>query len=195
MLQEINLAWLQFLNNLWNIPIVEKIVFIFADAPIFFLPVFLVSYWLYYNYKRENTSKEKLLLIFYSVVVWITISLLIQQFVDIERPEWHLSNAWKLLLSHIPDASFPSDHATVSFAFLTSLFIYGFKKYFWIFLPFVIIMNLSRIIAWVHWPFDILVWTIIWIFSAIITYKKIKELKFVKKLNSFIIKLLQCIKL
>ena len=50
-------------------------------------------------------------------------------------------------MSHVPDASFPSDHATVSIAFLTSLFLANYKRIGLIFLPFVIIMNLSRIIA------------------------------------------------
>lgn len=195
MLQDFNIMWLQFLNNLWNNPVIEKVVFVFADAPIFFLPAFLLCYWIYYSCKKETIKKENLLLTFYSVVIGISVSMLIQHFVHIERPEEHLSNAWKLLLSHIPDASFPSDHATVSFAFLVSLFLSGYKKIFYWFLPFVILMNISRIIAGVHWPLDILVWSIIWAISAIFTFYKIREIKFVKKVNSFIIKTLHIIKL
>lgn len=195
MLQDFNIIWLQFLNNLWNNPLIEKVVFLFADAPIFFLPFFLISYWVYYSCKKDPLHKENLLFIFYSVVIGISLSMIIQQFVHIERPEEHLSNAWKLLLSHIPDASFPSDHATVSFAFLISLFFAGYKKTCYWFLPFVILMNISRIVAGVHWPLDILVWSVIWILSAVFTFYKIREIKFVKKINSFIIKILHIIKL
>ncbi|MDQ7023403.1 MAG: hypothetical protein Q9M97_07925 [Candidatus Gracilibacteria bacterium] len=56
---------------------------------------------------------------------------LIQQFIIVERPEQHLGAGAKLLLDHLPDASFPSDHATVSIAFLTGLLLSGYKKYFW----------------------------------------------------------------
>jgi len=38
--------------------------------------------------------------------------------VNVDRPEEHLKAGGKLLLDHLPDASFPSDHATVSIAFL-----------------------------------------------------------------------------
>jgi undecaprenyl-diphosphatase len=65
------------------------------------------------------------------------------------------------LLDHIPDASFPSDHASVSVAFLTALYLTGYKKVFWAFMPWVILMNLCRVIAGVHWPFDILAGTIV----------------------------------
>jgi membrane-associated phospholipid phosphatase len=50
-------------------------------------------------------------------------------------------------MSHIPDASFPSDHTAVSIAFVTALFLSGYKKIAIIFLPFALIMNVSRIIS------------------------------------------------
>jgi undecaprenyl-diphosphatase len=75
------------------------------------------------------------------------VTLTIQHFIHFKRPEDYLVGAGKLLINHVPDASFPSDHATVSFAFLSALLFANYKKIFWIFLPFVILMNISRIIA------------------------------------------------
>lgn len=196
MLQEINKEILIYLNSLSNNIIIEKIVNIFIDLPIFFIPVFLIIYWIYYTYKeKNNTKKEDLLLIFYWIVMSLLISLLIQKIVHIERPETVINWVWKLLLKHLPDASFPSDHATVSFAFITGLFLANYKKVWLIFLPFVITMVISRIIAWVHWPFDILVWTIIWIIWAFISFKFLSKKNIVKKLNLFIIKVMWYIKL
>lgn len=201
MLQEINRQILLNLNSLTSLEFIEKTVYIFADAPIFFLPIFLVIMWIYHTHFHSTYApiieqkKEKLLLIFYSCVIWIIIALIIQQFVTLERPESFIENYWKLLISHIPDASFPSDHATVSFAFLTSLFLAWYKKTWLLFLPFVIIMNLSRVIAWIHWPFDIVAWLLVWIFSAIITFKILGENKLVKKLNLWIIKTISIFKL
>jgi undecaprenyl-diphosphatase len=100
-----------------------------------------------------------------------------------------------LLLNHIPDASFPSDHATVSIAFLTSLFLSWFKNVWYFFTPFVILMLLSRVILWVHWPFDILAWISVWIFSSFITFKYLVKIKFINKINQFIIKTMWYIKL
>jgi undecaprenyl-diphosphatase len=100
-----------------------------------------------------------------------------------------------LLLDHIPDASFPSDHATVSVAFLTSLFLAWYKKTWFIFTPFVIFMLLSRIILWVHWPFDILVWSLVWIFSSFVVFKYITKIKTINKVNKFLIKIMSFIKL
>lgn len=197
---ELNKAWLNYLNSFSVNEYIKEIVFLFADAPIFFLPVFLVGFWIYYSFNKaslEDKQKEKikLLTIFYSVAFSLIISIIIQQFVNIERPEQHLVNSANLLLNHIPNASFPSDHATVSFAFLTWLFLSWYKKIWYVFLPFVILMNLSRIIGWIHWPLDIIVWSLIWILGSIFVFKISKKNKFVKKVNLWIIKLSSYIKL
>ncbi len=190
----INKELLIYINSLWENKIIEKIVLIFADSPIFFLPIFLIVYWIYYWIKNIDKQKN-LLFIFYSCVIWILIALIIQNLIHVERPETIIWWTWKLLLKHIPDASFPSDHATVSVAFLTWLFLAKYKKTFWTFLAFVIIMNISRIIAWVHWPFDILIWSIIWLISALISFKVLTKIKIIKTLNKQIIKLSKIFKL
>ncbi len=199
-MQEINKELLNYLTWFSNINFIEKYIWFLSDSPIFFLPIFLVWAWIYNTYKKNDESsklkeKEKLLFIFYSTVIALIISITIQQFIDIERPENYINSAWKLLMNHIPDASFPSDHATVSFAFLVSLF-FAWYKYTWlIFFPFVIIMNISRVIAWVHWPFDILAWAFVWILASFITFKYIYKLEIIKKINKTIIKGMNYIKL
>ena len=194
MFTNINKELLIYLNSLWNNTIIEQIVKIFADWPIFFLPLFLVFMWIYYSIKKIN-KKEQLLFIFYSTIVSIFITFIIQNLIHIDRPETVIKWVWKLLIQHIPNASFPSDHASVSFAFLTWLYLANYKKIFWFYMPFVIIMNLSRIIAWVHWPFDILIWSLVWISWAIISFKLLTKYKFVNNLNKIIIKLTKYIKL
>jgi len=223
MFQEINKSLLIHLSSLWKYTFFENIVNIFVDFPIFFLPIFLVWAWMYYSYNTKIfnyyikftnlrsksdiksikdqiltkiiTKKQNLLLIFYWTILAISITLLVQQIIVIERPETVIEWVWKLLIKHLPDASFPSDHATVSVAFLTWLFLAWYKKTWYIFLPLVILMNLSRVIAWIHWPFDIIVWVIIWIISSFVSFKVFKKSKFVKKLNQFIIKILSYIRL
>lgn len=202
MIQNINKELLINLNSLNEFSYIQIIVSYFADLPIFFLPIFLVTYWLYYTFNKNIKStqekylkKELLLHILYSVIIWIAISLSIQQFVVIDRPEEALKWIWQLLLNHIPDASFPSDHATVSVAFLTSLFFAWYKKIWLWFSIFVIIMLISRIIIWVHWPLDILAGIFVWIFSSYISFKCLTKINFIKIINKFIIKILSYIKL
>jgi undecaprenyl-diphosphatase len=125
MLFEINRNLLIFFNNLSNYKIIEKLVLIFSDTPIFFIPIFLIYIWIYYTYSlKEDNKKKSVLFIFYSTIISIIIALIIQNIIHIERPENYINKTGKLILNHLPDASFPSDHATVSFAFLTSLFLF-----------------------------------------------------------------------
>ncbi len=207
MIQEMNKELLIYLNSFLQFNLIQNITLWFADSPIFFLPIFLIWFWVYYTYKKDNTliseinltknllQKENLIYIFYSALLWIIISLIIQQIIHIDRPETALKWVWTLLLKHLPDASFPSDHATISVAFLTSLFLSWYKKIWYIFLPFVILMLLSRVILWVHWPLDIIAWTIVWLFSSFIIFKYFTKIKFINKINRFIIKLMWFIKL
>ncbi|NDK08570.1 phosphatase PAP2 family protein [Candidatus Gracilibacteria bacterium] len=194
-IQQINELRLLYLNSLSTNNTIETIVGIFADAPIFFIPVFLLVTWIILSCRKKTEEKENLLFIFYSCVLGIIIALIIQQIIHFDRPENYIKNTGKLLLSHIPDASFPSDHATVSFAFLTSLYFANYKKIFIMFLPFAIIMGLSRIIAGVHWPFDIITGTMIGITSSVIIFKFVKKLEITKKINTLIIKIASFIKL
>jgi undecaprenyl-diphosphatase len=194
-IQQINESILLALNSLSTNDFIANLVWIFADAPIFFIPIFLIITWIILSYKKEQEKKENLLFILYSCILGIVIALIIQKIVHFDRPENYILHTWKLLLKHIPDASFPSDHATVSFAFLTSLYLSNYKKVFYIFLPFAFIMVISRIIAWVHWPLDIIVWILIWIFSSFIIFKFIKKLEIIKKLNTMIMKITSFVKL
>lgn len=194
MLTELNKNILIYLNSLWENFFIEKIVIIFADSPIFFIPIFLLIMRIYYS-NIKDAKKIDLLYIFYWSLIWIIIALIIQQIIIIDRPETVINWTWKLLLKHLPDASFPSDHATVSFAFITWLFLANYKKTFYFYLPFVILMNLSRIIAWVHWPFDILAWMLVWILWWIISFKILTKYKFVNIVNNYIIKTMWKIKL
>lgn len=194
-LQTLNEAWLTYLNSFSANNNIATIVWVFADAPIFFIPIFLIITWILLTYKKETRKKEDLLIIFYSTVFGILIALTIQHLIHLDRPENYIKTTWKLLLKHIPDASFPSDHATVWFAFLTSLYFANYKKVFYSFLPFVILMLISRVIAWVHWPLDILAWIVIWIFSSYISFKFIKKLEIIKKLNKIILKIASFVKL
>ncbi len=194
-MQELNKEILILLNSLTKYSFIENIALYFSDLPIFFLPLFLTISWIYFSYKNNIDKKNDLLYIFYWTIIAISINLIVQNFITLERPETALEWIWKLILNHVPDASFPSDHAAVSVSFLVWLFFSKYKKIWYCFLIPVIIMNLSRVILWVHWPFDILWWSIVWIVSSIISFKILKTNNTIIKINDFIIKTFKKIKL
>lgn len=168
----------------------------FADAPIFFLPIFLAGLWLFYTFWKTKSDKRiELLHIFYVCIIGMVLSFVIKHLFDIDRPESYLDQTKNLILSHIPEKSFPSDHATISFAFLASLFYTWFSRIWYAFLPFVLFMNAFRIIVWVHWPADIFVGGIVWIVSCLIFFHYISKFKLVKNIDLFIIKCMKYIKL
>ena len=189
---ELNSKLADFLTSFSTIPFIS----ILADLPIFFLPCFLWGMWLYYTFvNQEKDKRTHLLHILYACIVGMILSFVIKQFVDIERPESYIESTRSLLLWKIPEKSFPSDHATISFAFTTALFFTKFYKVGYIFLPLVIIMNLSRIIVGVHWPLDIIAWSILGVFSAIIFFSRLRELKLVKYFDVTIIKIMKALHL
>ena len=110
---ELNTSLFQHLNNMTANPFIAFVSPLLADGPIFFLPMFLVSMWLWYTYKKESTLKNNLLYLFYAAALAHFTSIFIQMFVHFERPETAITSSGKLLLEHIPDASFPSDHASI----------------------------------------------------------------------------------
>jgi len=189
MIENFNTHWLLVLNSFASSDTSATLFWYIADLPIFFLPLFLIFTWLYYVTKNQNEQKKSLLFLVYSTLVALCINIVIQKLVHFDRPESALENSGRLILEHIPDASFPSDHTAVSIAFVTALYLFGFRKVALIFLPFALMMNISRVVVGVHWPLDVIVGTIIWCISAIFVYKVVQHNKYIEKLNTQIIKL------
>lgn len=189
MIENFNTTWLVFFNNFAQGENGIKIFGYIADLPIFFLPIFLVVMWIYYVIKNKNEQKIALLFLLYSTFVALFINIIIQKLVHFDRPETALENSGNLILEHIPDASFPSDHTAVSIAFVTALYLFGFRKIALVFLPFAFAMNISRIVVGVHWPLDVIVGTIIGFLSAIFVYKVVQHFEIIKKLNIQILKI------
>ncbi|MDR0772204.1 MAG: hypothetical protein LBF15_04140 [Candidatus Peribacteria bacterium] len=87
---ELNKEILIYLNSLLDFRVIEKIALIFADAPIFLVPLFLIIAWIYQNIKHKGKNEEKkkdLIFIFYACLIAFIINLSIQHFVHFDRPE------------------------------------------------------------------------------------------------------------
>lgn len=151
---------------------------ILADRPIFLLPVFLL--WLYVwrgMIKRQVSAKYGALLIFFSTAIAAIINLWLQMFIDKARPETALEWAWRLVMKHLPTASFPSDHAAVSFAAALAVLLWAMKRgkkrvAIWgrILLIGSVLMSVARVAVGVHRPTDILAWRVIGLLSVTIVF-------------------------
>ncbi len=188
------LTWNQstsiFLNTFTENSIMRIILPYFSDVTIFIIPIFLISYWIYAIIRWESKIKEALLMIFYADILAGSITMLIQQFIYVERPLAFLQGRGMYILSHIPDNSFPSDHATIGTAFLVGLFLFGYKKSFYYLLPLFILMFLARIIWGIHYPFDILWGIVVGTVAGYIIFC-IRDNTIMKKINQGIIGLMK----
>jgi len=73
-------------------------------------------------------------------------------------------------LIQVPGDSFPSGHASIFFALATILYFFDKRAGSWFF-AFALINGVARIIAGVHWPFDIASGIVVGIISGSLVYK------------------------
>jgi membrane-associated phospholipid phosphatase len=112
--------------------------------------------------------KESAVWIFVAAMASTVFNMLIQVFLVKDRPDIVMDLMYQkredlILYDYLPEASFPSDHATMSMAIAVATLVWGlrYKKqwyvYFSVFL-FVIsgIMGYARISIGIHWPTDVI---------------------------------------
>jgi undecaprenyl-diphosphatase len=75
-----------------------------------------------------------------------------------------------------PEKSFPSDHASIAFALAFMVFLYN-KKYGTILLVIAFLIAIGRILAGVHYFYDIIAGALVGIISAYIFYRFTKNRK------------------
>ncbi|OHA46719.1 MAG: hypothetical protein A3A80_02560 [Candidatus Terrybacteria bacterium RIFCSPLOWO2_01_FULL_44_24] len=132
--------------------------FIFWSAEI--LPyVFALVLWSWIITRTKNYAERKYVIligvigIVSAIISRFLLVTLIRLFIERPRPFVEL---WLTpLFSHEASTSFPSGHAAFFFALVPVMFLLS-RKAGWVYLVVAILMGLSRIIAGVHWPSDIL---------------------------------------
>jgi undecaprenyl-diphosphatase len=155
------------LNNLaGHSSFIDFIIVFFAE----YLAYILVAVFLFLAYRSTNTIREKVTMIsivgFSSILARYGVTELIRFFYH--RPRPFLTHNVHQLLSET-SYSFPSGHSTFFFAFSYAIYLYNKKWGTW-FLCATIIMTISRIIAGVHYPLDIVGGMIIGIIVAKVSF-------------------------
>lgn len=98
------------------------------------------------------------------------------------RPRPFAVNNVNLLIEHAKNASFPSNHAAISFAIATSIFLYN-RKYGVIALVMAAFISLSRVFVGVHYISDIVAGALIGAIASYAAFYLIKWLSKTKRIK------------
>lgn len=153
-----------------------------ADWLVFTYPVLLVVWYVFGIMKHDESMKIWALYVFTSAWLAAFVNIVLQFFIDKQRPEWYIDNADLLIMDHLPTAPFPSDHAAVSMAVWVATFLRAWKNWYtnlvvvWILLIiWSLIMSLARVWVAIHRPTDVVAWTIIWLLVAVFLHQKMYQ--------------------
>ncbi len=144
-----------------------------TDGLVFTYPVLLVIWYLLWITPWQESMKYWALSVFTSAFLVIWVNIVIQFFIDKQRPEGYINNAEMLIMDHLPTAPFPSDHAGVGFAVAAATLIWATKNnhtgltVIWVLLLiWACVMAISRVGVAIHRPTDVIVGAILWVVVA-----------------------------
>lgn len=145
-----NYSLFHFINSLaghygW----IDGLMEVFAQDIVWIMLAIVI--WLWFTGKEDNQK-----LVFYTFlsasVALILASMLISPIVNHARP--FVEHQVLQLIPHAPDASFPSDHATLAFTIAFSVLLVKRKLGLWLLLL-AVVTGVSRVYVGVHYPADI----------------------------------------
>ncbi|MDP4091084.1 MAG: undecaprenyl-diphosphatase [Bacillota bacterium] len=166
-----NMEIFHIINNLaYKNKVLDSVMLFFSKDMIYIFAGIIAVLFLFGVAKRDKEAR----LTAVNTVVFTAISLIIAYFIGmvfyIDRP--FVNNKVNLLYPHAADASFPSDHATVTMS--TALGSNSYKRTFGnILIILSVIVGFSRVFVGHHTPFDIigtyvLVFVISYAYNAIL---------------------------
>ncbi|MCF7834678.1 phosphatase PAP2 family protein [Candidatus Gracilibacteria bacterium] len=184
------------LNNdflIWIIPLL-------ADIFVFFYPVYLIILFLWGTIKKKFYYQSSALFTFFSTLISVLVNIFIQFGIDKTRPNIVLGlsdmKTETILHKFLPSSSFPSDHATISMAFATAVFVWGIKnkdkKFVFmgiVFYVFSLIMSFARVISGVHWPTDVIAGSVVGVLIPLILFNEKIFALFENRINKNLVKL------
>ena len=96
-------------------------------------------------------------------------NIIIKNVVARQRPNW-IDNTINLLIVNPTDYSFPSGHTLVSFCSAMTIFLFN-KKWGIFAIIFAILIGISRMYLFVHYPTDVLAGAILGIVISVVVFK------------------------
>lgn len=157
-----------------------RLIHILADIEVGIVIVVLVGLWLYGVRHRDNRFKTEALMMLYSIGFAFLIYVVLNLGLPF-RPRPETVSTIEPLIKHLPDNSFPSGHAIFAGSSILAGFLYTRRWIAWVLLITGVIMVLSRVLAGIHYPGDILVGFIIGFLGAFTVYTW-RDREFMKKM-------------
>jgi membrane-associated phospholipid phosphatase len=169
----------------FNSPVLVKLIPILADVFVFTYPVLLLIWYITGIVKQKQSIKSDALTVFSWAAYAAIINIILQSFLHKDRPIFSWDNSIHLILQDLPTASFPSDHAAVSMVIwlVVALIAYQHKSKLIKSLALALIfssvlMSVSRVAVWVHWPTDIIAgWGVAIIVASLLSLDSIQWLQ------------------
>ena len=151
----INQSLFSFLNNLaFQSDAFDTAVIFFAGSLIELLVLVVLILIVFSLWRGKLGDVRRLFLILVATFIAWGLSQLINFLFPSPRPFLELDTVKSLFLHGGMD-SFPSGHATIASALAVGLLYYK-KSFSWLYVVGAILVGLSRVVAGVHWPLDIL---------------------------------------
>lgn len=167
-----------YLNNLAGKSVCFDSVVVFCAEYLPYILVLVFALLLIFS-KKDKISKLRFLLFtgFSVLLARGVITEIIRYSYFHPRP--FVNNAVHQLIFHETSGSFPSGHAAFFFALAMAIMLAPTLIYKWwgfVFFIMAILIGISRVIAGVHWPMDILAGAIIGATSSLIVYLFLKKI-------------------
>ncbi|WP_442600567.1 undecaprenyl-diphosphatase [Paenibacillus sp. KN14-4R] len=181
MLDQIDYNGFELINNLsQTISFLNPFMKFLAGSAEYLFYAAVIIYW----FTRTDKNRRMIFIALLSAAIGLGISVLLGDFFYRDRP-FVAHNVFQLI-PHAINASFPSDHATASFAIAMSIWLYR-RKEGWAWLALATAISFSRVWVGVHYPLDVIsgmvngvlcALLINYIFSKWLPAKKLFELIF-----------------
>lgn len=148
----INVSLFLLINGLaGKSALLDKIMIFSAKYLIFLVPIFLIFLWFVKG--KNNDVRKEALFIFSTALLSFLIGVIIGWFYFHPRP--FAMGLGTLLIKHIADSSFPSDHGLVLFSVAFSLLFLKKYKTGVAFMLVGLLVEFARIFVGFHFPADI----------------------------------------
>lgn len=154
-----------YLNSLpQKIPFISYLAIFFAEYFQYFLGFYFLALF-------SSRTKRNFSIVLEGLIAVLSARFLVGEFIYLfyRRTRPFVDRNVNLLISFLPEPSFPSGHALFFFSLSTVVYFYN-KKAGIIFFVASFLISISRVICGVHWPSDILSGAIFGVISGLIIH-------------------------